>query len=55
MRAQQDVLGDIVGMLRDEEGVLHVAGGMVGGKVHLGEHMQIVLHLGTVSQHKAHA
>ena len=42
-------------MLRDEEGVLHVAGGVVGSKVHLGEHVQVVLHFGTVCQHEAHA
>ena len=55
MAAQQDVLGDVVGMLRDEERVLHVAGGVVGGEVHLREHVEVVLHLGTVGQHEAHA
>ena len=42
-------------MLRHEEGVLHVAGGMVGGKVHLGEHVVVVFHLGAVGKDKAHA
>ena len=37
-----------------EEGVLHVAGRVVGGKVHLGEHVQVVLHFRTVGQDKAH-
>ena len=55
VRTQQDVLGDIVRVLTDKEGVLHVAGRMVCCKVHLGEHMQVVLHLRTVCQHKAHA
>ena len=54
MRAQQDVLGYIVGMLADEEGVLHVASRMVGSEVHLGEHMEIVFHFRTVSEDKAH-
>ena len=42
-------------MLRDEEGVLHVASGMVGGEVHLREHVEVVFHLRTVSEDKAHA
>ena len=42
-------------MLTDKKRVLHVAGRMVGGKVHLGEHMEVVFHLRTVGQHKAHA
>ena len=54
VRAQQDVLRDLIGMLADEEGVLHVAGGMVGSEVHLGEHVEVVFHLGTVGEDKAH-
>ena len=42
-------------MLTDEERVLHVAGRMVGGKVHLREDMQVVFHLGPVGQDEAHA
>ena len=42
-------------MLANEEGVLHVAGRMVGSEVHLGEDMEIVFHLGTVGQYEAHA
>ena len=42
-------------MLADKEGVLHVASRMVGSKVHLCEHMQIVLYFGTVCQDKAHS
>lgn len=53
--AQQYVLGDVVGVLLNEEGVLHVAGWMVGGKVHLGEHVQVVLRLGSVGKNEAHA
>ena len=41
-------------MLADEECVLHVAGRMVCGKVHLGEYVQVVLYLGTVRQYKTH-
>ena len=56
MRAEQDVLRHIVQFrLFHEERVLHVAGGMVGGKVHLGEHMQVVFHLRSVGQHESHA
>ena len=54
VRAEQDVLGDIVGMLADEEGVLHITGRMVSGKVHLREHVEIVFYLRTVCQNKAH-
>ena len=42
-------------MLRYEEGVLHIACGVIGSKVHTGEHMQVVLYLGTVGQHESHA
>ena len=55
VRAQQDVLRHIVGMLAHEECVLHVAGWMISGEVHLGEDMEVVLNLRTVSQHEAHA
>ena len=53
--AQNHVLGHVVGMLRYEECVLHVAGRMVGSKVHLGEHVQVVFHLRAVGQYEAHA
>ena len=42
-------------MLRDKEGVLHVACGMVGSEVHLGEHVEVVFHFWTVSQYESHA
>ena len=37
--AKDDVLGYILGILLNEEGVLHVACRMVSGKVQFGEHM----------------
>ena len=42
-------------MLRYEEGVLHVAGRMVGGEVHLRKHVEVVLHLWSVGQYESHA
>ena len=42
-------------MCLDEEGVLHVAGGVVFGEVHRREHVPVVLHLGTIGQGEAHA
>ena len=48
MRTQEDVLGHIIGMLRDEESVLHVTGRMVGSEIHLSEHVQIVFHLWSI-------
>ena len=55
VRTEQNVLRDIVGMLRDEEGVLHVAGRMVGSEVHLGEHVEVVFHLRAVGKDEPHA
>lgn len=53
--AEQDVLGDIVGMLADEESVLHVTGWMVGSEIHLGEDVVVVFHLRSVGQYESHA
>ena len=50
VRAQHDV-----GVLLDEEGVLHVAGRMVGCEVHRAEHVPVVLNLRTVGQREAQA
>ena len=42
-------------MLADEEGVLHIAGRVIGSKVHLSEHVEIVFHLRAVSKDETHA
>ena len=56
MAAQENVLGYIAQLtFFYEEGVLHIAGGMVSGKVHLGEDMEVVLHLRTIGKGEAHA
>ena len=55
MRAQKDVLGYIIGVLADEEGVLHVACGVVGGKVELCKHVEVVVNLGSFGKREAHA
>ena len=55
MRAKDDVLGHLVGVGLDEEGVLHVAGRMVGGEVQLGEYMQVVVNLRAFGQGESHA
>ena len=55
MAAQQNILGYVAqGTLLYKEGILHVAGGMVGGEVHLGEHMQVVFNLWSVGKDEAH-
>ena len=41
-------------MLLQKECVLHVAGGVVGGKVEHGKHVLVVVHLGTVGEGEAH-
>ena len=41
-------------MLADEEGVLHIAGRMVGSEVHLREDMIVVFHLRTVGKDESH-
>ena len=49
--AQHNVAGHVAALvLADEEGVLHVAGGMVGRKVERGEHVQVVFYLGAIGQ-----
>ena len=55
MRTQKDVLGNIVGMLTNKECILHIACGVIGSEVHLGEDVVIVLNLRTIGEHKAHA
>lgn len=50
MRAEHNV-----GMLFYEESILHVAGGMIFGKVHRREHMPVVFHFGTISHREAKA
>ena len=55
MAAQKDVLGDIIGIaLLDEEGVLHIAGRMVGCKVKHGEHVLVVVNLRSMIEREAH-
>ena len=51
---KKDVLSNIVWILLYEECVLHVAGWMVGGEIHLREHMQVVFCLWSISKHKSH-
>ena len=53
--AEQHVLGDVVGVLRDEEGVLHIAGRVVGGEVEHREHVLVVVNLWTMEKSEAHA
>ena len=53
--AEDDVLGHVIGIGLHKEGVLHVAGRMVGGKVHLREDMQVVFHFRTVGKGETHA
>jgi len=55
MRAQHHVLGHVALVLRDKEGILHVACGMVSGKIQHGEHVLVVVDLGTVVEREAHA
>ena len=54
VRAKDDVLGHVVGACLNEESVLHVACGMVGGKVQHGEHVQVVVYLRSFGQREAH-
>ena len=51
--AQHDIAGDVLVILLDEEGVLHVAGGVVGSEVQRTEYVPVVLNLGTISNGKA--
>ena len=55
VRAQKYVLRYVVVILFYEERVLHVACGMIDGEVQLRKHVQIVVYLGTVGQHKPHS
>ena len=52
--SQDDVLCNIIGVLLYEERVLHIAGGMVGGEVQLGEHVCIVIDFRSVGKCKSH-
>ena len=53
--AQQDVLGHVGGIAPvDEESVLHVACGMVGGKVEHREDVLVIVDLGTAIEREAH-
>ena len=52
---EHDVAGHILIILLDEEGVLHVAGRMVGSKVQRAEHVPVVLDLGTIGDGEAQA
>ena len=54
VRTQNDVLCHIVGVGLYEEGVLHVACGMVCSKVELCKHMQVIVNLRTFSQRESH-
>ena len=53
MAAQHDIAGDVLVILLDEEGVLHVAGGVVGSEVQRTEYVPVVLNLGTIGDGKA--
>ena len=53
--AQHDIAGDVLLVLLDEEGVLHVAGRVVGSEVQRTEYVPVVLNLGTIGDGKAQA
>ena len=53
--AQHDVAGHVLLILLNEEGVLHVAGRMVGGKVQCAEHVPVIFHFRTVGNREAQA
>ena len=53
VRTQQNILGHIIGMLADEESILHISGRMVSCKVHLRENVEIIFHFRAVSEYKA--
>ena len=55
MRAEDDVLGHLVGVGLDEEGVLHVACGVVGCEVELGEDVEVVVDFGSFGKGESHA
>ena len=54
MRAEQDILSYVVGVLLDEERVLHIASGVIGCEVELGEHVQVVVNLRSFCQSESH-
>ncbi len=55
MAAQEHILGYVIRVaLLDEEGVLHIAGWVIGRKVEHGEHVLVVINLRTLIEGEAH-